>query len=101
LKRDVKTTEMKRPCGAIIQNRKIKEYTANDFWAIYKSHSIEISTDHGHGDPDDEDKKRFNIDVRHENGMVAVQTYEDFDCIEEAIDEAIHGAMLSPNKPND
>lgn len=79
----------------IIQNRKISIYTDWEFDATYKKHWITISAYHGWGDPEEDHLTRFVITVRCSEGMYAVDTYDDFETIEEAIAYAIEGAMLS------
>lgn len=78
--------------GCIFQKRKIYTNTSEDFDADYKGYNIRITTDHGFGESTDEDLKRFNIDVvdnNVESFATCVQTYEDFETIEEAIKSGI------------
>lgn len=81
--------------GCIIQKRQIIDHTKNLFDANYKGKRIYISTDHGFGKPKNAYLKRFLIDVVDiKTGMYDVQTYEDFEHIDEAIEYALKGAML-------
>ena len=80
--------------GKVIQNRMIREYTKDVFDASYKNREIYITTDHGHGEPEDEELNRYDITVRAFEGMYDVDTWEDFSTIEEAIHFALEGAML-------
>ena len=78
---------------AIIQNKNIYENNENVFSARYKSHDIYITTYHGHGKPKHEHLNRYDITVRL-NGSYAVDTYEDFHNIKDAIRYALKGALL-------
>lgn len=81
--------------GAIIQQRNIEVSTENNFRATYKGKQINITTEHGFGDPEFNHLKRFNIDVIDiETGMYDVQTYEDCHEINDAIRYALKGACL-------
>lgn len=81
--------------GAIIQQRNIIVSSENEFQATYKGKQINITTDHGFGEPEFYHFKRFNIDVIDiETGMSDVQTYEDFHDINDAIRYALKGACL-------
>ena len=79
---------------AVIQNRNIKVSTEKDFEATYKGHSIYISSDHGFGKARYNHLTRFNIDVKGADGLYAVQSYEDFHTIKDAIRYALKGACL-------
>lgn len=83
-----------RVSEAIIQNRNIHVNTSTDFVATYKKHSIFISSNHGFGKPKYDHLTRFNIDVKGEDGLYAVQSYEDSHTIKDAIRYALKGACL-------
>jgi hypothetical protein len=93
----IKDTKMKVG-KAVFQQRKIRESNKDTFDAIYKNCIIYISTDHGFGEPDDPDLKRFNMDVRTMDGGYLVESYEDHPTIEDAIESALKGAMLIPQE---
>lgn len=81
--------------GLVIQDRKISVNNENTFHARYKGKTIQITTDHGFGEPKYDHLKRFMIDVWDDKtGMNDVSTYEDCHCIEDAIREALIGACL-------
>ena len=81
--------------GCIIQKRQIIDHTENLFNANYKGKRIYISTDHGFSKPQYDHLKRFLIDVVDiKTGMYDVQTCQDFEQIDEAIEYALNGAML-------
>lgn len=80
--------------GRTIQNKKIISHTNNDFEARYKRHTIFITTNHGHGKSEHNHLTRFDIDVIHDDGGYAVQTYEDLHSMHDAIIFALKGAML-------
>lgn len=81
----------------IILFDKIVYYGMEDFHGEINNNNIYVSTTHGHGKPDNEDLKRFDINVAHiESGLYSVQTYGEFETIEEAIIYAIKEAMLEP-----
>jgi hypothetical protein len=81
--------------GCIIQNRQIIHNTLALFDANYKGKRIYISKDHGFGKPKYPQLSRFLIDVVDiKTGMYDVQTYQDFENIDEAIEYALKGAML-------
>lgn len=87
--------------GCIFQKRKIRSNTPDLFDADYKGHNFYITTGHGFGEPENEDLKRFNIDVVDndaESFATVVETYEDYETIEEAIKSALEGAMLLPQQ---
>lgn len=87
--------------GCIFRKNKIYVYTKKEFEADYKGHNISITTDHGFGNPMDISLKRFMIDVVDNNAesfATCVETYEDFETIEEAIESALEGAMLLPRQ---
>ena len=82
--------------GCIIQKRQILDNTLALFNANYKGKRIYISKDHGFGKPIYPQLSRFLIDVVDiKTGMYDVQTYQDFEHIDEAIEYALKGAMLS------
>jgi predicted dehydrogenase len=83
--------------GAVIQNRNISINTEDHFEATYKGHDIYVSTNHGLGKPKYDHLKRFNIEVHGKDGTLAVDTYDDYHTIEDAIREALIGACLIPN----
>jgi hypothetical protein len=81
--------------GCIIQKRKILDNTLALFNANYKGKRIYITKDHGFGKPKYPQLSRFLIDVVDiKTGMYDVQTYQDFEHIDEAIEYALNGAML-------
>lgn len=81
--------------GCIIQKRQILDNTLALFNANYKGKRIYISKDHGFGKPIFPQLSRFLIDVVDiKTGMYDVQTYQDFEHIDEAIEYALKGAML-------
>jgi hypothetical protein len=82
--------------GAVIQNRFIKVNTANEFVATYKGHRINISNDHKLGKPKYSHLTRFDIVVFGKDGGYAVNAYEDFHEIKDAIRYALKGACLLP-----
>lgn len=89
------TTKTGRKTFAVIQSRNIEINTKTTFVATYKGYEINITTEHGHGKPDDKDLKRYDIDVIHlESGMYDVQTWEDLLNVRQAILYALEGAML-------
>jgi GTP:adenosylcobinamide-phosphate guanylyltransferase len=80
---------------AIIQNRNISEHTKDNFYATYKGKSIEITTNHGHGDPEHDHLTRYDIVVIDlKTGMFDVNTWEDYHNIHDAIRCALQGACL-------
>jgi len=84
--------------GCIFRKDKIITSTKDEFHATYKNHEIFVSTDHFLGEPDDEELKRFNIEVTYDEGGHTCDTYQDFETIEEAIKYALHGSMLLPEQ---
>jgi hypothetical protein len=81
--------------GCIIQNRQILDNTLALFNANYKGKRIYISKDHNLGKPKYPQLSRFMIDVVDaKTGMHDVQTYQDFEHIDEAIVYALKEAML-------
>ena len=86
---------MKIVVGAVIQNRNITENTEDNFSAKYKGKLIEITTDHGFGDPMYKHLKRFSIDVIDiDSGWKDVESYEDLHTMHDAIRSALKGACL-------
>ncbi|KFC19347.1 hypothetical protein [Chryseobacterium sp. FH1] len=82
--------------GCVI--RKIIEKSPKYFEAEYKGYHIYVSTNHGFGKPKDKNLKRFNIEVTHiESGIYGVNTWEDFETIEKAIEYALEGSLLAKN----
>lgn len=81
--------------GANFREDKIRKYTPERFQATYKRHYLDINADHGHGKARDKDQTRFDLTVTDMNtGMYAVDDYNDFDCIEDAIAYCLKGALL-------
>lgn len=80
--------------GAIIQKRFINEHNDHTFSATYKGHDIYVSTTHGFGKPKYDHLKRYTIEVIGKDGMYAVNTYDDFHTMEDAIRYALKGALL-------
>lgn len=81
--------------GCIIQNRQILDKTLSLFHGNYKGKRIYITKDHGFGKPKYPQLSRFSIDVVDiKTGMYDVETYQDFEHIDEAIKYALTGAML-------
>lgn len=65
------------------------------FYAIYKGKKISITTNHGYGKPKFKQLNRFLIDVTDiKTGMIDVDSYEDCETIDEAIQKACTGAMI-------
>ena len=82
--------------GCIIQKRQIIDNTLGLFNAKYKGKRIYISKNHGFGKPICPQLARFLIDVVDiKTGMYDVQAYQDFEHIDEAIEYALKGAMLT------
>lgn len=80
--------------GAIIQNRFIEENTETTFMARYKGHTVYVSSDHGHGEPKWDHLTRYTIEVTDKRGCYAVNTYDDFHTMKDAIRYALKGACL-------
>jgi hypothetical protein len=84
--------------GAIIRNKFIKENSSSSFSAIYKGREINITTNHGHGDPQYSHLKRYDITVIHlQSGIYDVNTYQDCHSMQDAIRYALKGACLLPS----
>lgn len=80
---------------ATIQTQKITRHTKNEFEATYKEKHIYISTDHGFGPAEDENQKRFEIEVFDiMSGAYDVCTIKDFNTIEDALLYALEVAKL-------
>ena len=89
--------------NCIFQKRKIYINTKKEFDADYKGHNIRVTRDHGFGKAFDKNKKRFMIDVvdnKAKSFGIYVETYGDFESINDAIIYALHGAMLLPEQIN-
>jgi hypothetical protein len=83
--------------GCVIKKSQIIDNTLALFNAKYKGKRIYISKDHGFGKAKYPHLSRFLIDVKDiKTGMYDVQTYQDFEHIDEAIEYALREAMLSP-----
>lgn len=81
--------------GCIIQNRQIIDHTENLFNARYRGKSIYISTSHEFGVPKYSRLKRFLINVADiKSGIYYIQTYQDFEHIDDAIKYALKGAKF-------
>ena len=80
--------------GCIIQKRQIIDNTLALFNAKYRGKQIHVSKKHGFGKPTYPQLTRFSIDVVDiKTGMYDVQTYQDFEHIDEAIAYAIKGGI--------
>lgn len=87
--------------NAVIRKKAIEISTPDQFYAEYKGRKISITTDHGYGKPCVPGFKRFLIDVTDiKTGMLDVDTYGDFQTIDQAIFYALEGAMLLPTNTN-
>lgn len=87
--------------NAVIRKKAIEISTPDQFYAEYKGRKISITTNHGYGEPRVPGLKRFLIDVTDiKTGMLDVDTYEDFETIDQAISYALEGAMLTPTNTN-
>ncbi len=83
--------------GAVIQERNISVNTPDLFEATYKGRQIYITTDHGHGQPEWDHLKRYDITVIDlASGMYDVFSYEDCHTMKDAIRYALKGACLLP-----
>ena len=80
--------------GSVIQNRFIEINTDKEFVATYKGHIININSDHGLGKPKFDHLTRFSIIVFGKDGGYAVDSYQDFHEIKDAIRYALNGACL-------
>jgi len=92
---------------ALIQQQNIlEEYNGKNrccFTATYKGFSIQITTDHGHGQPQNNDLKRFDIAVQNiKNGILDVDTWEDLPTLHQAVKYALIGAcLIEPDNKTD
>lgn len=81
--------------GLLIQNRNILVYNENNFICTYKGKQINITTNHGLGEPIYNHLKRYSISVINmDTGMKDVDTYDDFHTMRDAIMNALRGANL-------
>lgn len=80
--------------GSIIRDKYIQEHTDTVFDATYKGRQIYITTEHGLGLPRETGLNRYCIDVTHSTGMKEVDTYEDLETMQEAIEYALTGSQL-------
>lgn len=82
--------------GCVIQTNRIYVSNEFDFQANYKGKYINISNHHGFGRPKESYLTRFYIYVTDMKiGWYDVQTYGDFENINDAIAYALEGAMLT------
>ena len=82
--------------GCVFQKRQILDSNLGLFNANYKGKRFYISTEHGFGKAVYPKDRRFLIDVVDiKTGMYDVQTYGDFEHIDEAIEYALKGACLA------
>lgn len=85
---------MRIQVGKHIKPAFISKHTEDDFHATYKGCEIAITTDHGHGKPDQTWLRRFDITVQSKSGSYLVDTWYDCYDVKDAVKYALKGAML-------
>ena len=81
--------------GKIIQNRNIKDYNSDTFYATYKNKSIYITNDHGFGFAKYKHLNRYMIQVIDiKSGMYDIDTYQDIHDIRDGIIYALNNTFI-------